>query len=174
MLRALLVCSAVVTLALVTVCFAAAQPAVHVQPVNLEGPRALEDQTREGAVRDYLESWQSLRAALGQNRADLLDRDFTGSAKERIDAAIRQQAAAGIHANYRDKSHDLKFVFYSPDGLSIELTDNAEYEVQLFDGDKPLASTPVRARYIVVLTPAEVRWKVRVFQATPEEFERSN
>ena len=169
MLRTLVLSSA-----MAAACIAAAQPAVNVQPVNLQGPRALEDQTRDGAVRDYLESWQSLRAALEENRADLLDRDFTGSAKERIDATIHQQTAAGIHASYRDKSHDLKFVFYSPDGLSIELTDNADYEVQLFEGDKPLVTKQVHARYLVVLTPAEVRWKVRVFQATPEEFERSN
>jgi hypothetical protein len=26
----------------------------------------------------------------------------------------------------------------------------------------------VRARYVAVLTPTEVRWKVRVFQAEPE------
>ncbi|HEY5253418.1 MAG TPA: hypothetical protein VIJ53_02110, partial [Acidobacteriaceae bacterium] len=59
----------------------AAQPVVHVEPPNLHGPRQLQDQTATAVVRDYLESWQSLGAALRQNRADLLDQDFVGTAK---------------------------------------------------------------------------------------------
>jgi hypothetical protein len=49
--------------------------------------------------------------------------------------------------------------------LSIELTDTVEYDVQLLDHDKSQATQRVRARYIVVLTPAELRWRVRVLQA---------
>jgi len=38
----------------------------------------------------------------------------------------------------------------------------------MLDHDKLQTTQQVRARYIVVLTPAEVRWRVRVFQAQPE------
>jgi len=31
-----------------------------------------------------------------------------------------------------------------------------------------LATEHVHTRYIVVLTPAELRWRVRIFQASPE------
>jgi hypothetical protein len=34
----------------------------------------------------------------------------------------------------------------------------------VFDHDKQLTTQQVHAHYIVVLTPAEVRWRVRVFQ----------
>jgi len=62
----------------------------------------------------------------------------------------------------------VKIVFYSPDGLSIELTDTVQYDEQLFDHDKAIGSARVRTRYLVVLTPTEVRWRVRIFQAQPE------
>jgi hypothetical protein len=56
-------------------------------------------------------------------------------------------------------------VFYSPEGLSIELIDTADYDVELTDGNQAVTIEPAHARYIVVLTPSEVRWRVRVLQA---------
>jgi hypothetical protein len=147
----------------------AAQPAVQVQPPDLHGSRALEKQTQAAVVRDYLESWQKFSAALDANQAALLDPDFVGTAREKLAATIDEQAKAGIHARYQDQSHNLQIVFYSPDGLSIQMIDNVEYDQQVFDHDKVLATQHVRTKYVVVLTPAEVRWKVRVFQAETEQ-----
>jgi hypothetical protein len=127
----------------------------------------LQEQTGRAAIRDYLSSWQVLTTALEQNRADLLAPDFVGSAKDVLTATIQQQTALGISTHYQDRTHDLQLVFYSPEGLSIELTDNVEYDVQLLDHGRVTAVQHVSARYVVVLTPAEVRWKVRVFQGTP-------
>lgn len=146
-------------------CVAAGQASVRVETANLQGPRPLEEQTATAAVRDYLQSWQTLRSALEQNRADLLERDFVGSARDKLTDTIQQQSRLGIQTSYRDRSHDLQIVFYSPDGLSIELTDTAEYDVQVIDHNSVQTTQRVRARYIVVLTPAELRWRVRVFQA---------
>jgi hypothetical protein len=144
---------------------AAAQAAVRVEPATLQGPRPLADQTAKAVIQDYLESWQSMNAALDGNRADLLDGDFVGDAKDKLAQAIQDQARLGIRTHYEDRAHDLQIVFYSPEGLSIELVDTVDYDVQLLDHDKTQATQRVRARYIVVLTPAESRWKVRVFQA---------
>lgn len=141
---------------------------VRVEPSNLHGPRPLQQQTATAAIRDYLESWQSLRAALEQNRANLLDPDFVGTARDKLTNTIHEQAAQGVHTRYQDRSHDLQIVFYSPEGLSIQLIDNVEYDEQVFDHDKVLTTQHVRARYVIVLTPAEMRWRVRVFQAQPE------
>jgi hypothetical protein len=145
--------------------FAAAQATVKVEPASVDGPRPLADPTAQAVVRDYLESWQGLDAAMDENRADLLDADFAGAAKDKLAEAIRDQEQAGIHTRYQDRSHDVQIVFYSPEGLSIELTDTVEYDVQLMDHDKPQGTEHVRARYLVVLTPSELRWRVRVFQA---------
>jgi hypothetical protein len=147
---------------------APAQPVVRVEPANLTGPRPLEQQTAKAVIQDYLESWQKMAAALEQNRADLLDADFIGDARDKLAATIREQAGLGISTYYRDRSHDLQIVFYSPEGLSIELTDTVEYEVQLFDHGNLKATQTEHARYIAVLTPTEVRWRVRIFQALPE------
>jgi hypothetical protein len=106
--------------------------------------------------------------ALDQNRTDLLNQDFIGTAKEKLADTIREQANLGIHTRYRDGAHDLHLVFYSPEGLSIQLVDTVEYDIEVLDRDKILATQHVRARYVAVLTPTEVRWKVRVFQAEPE------
>jgi hypothetical protein len=165
MLKSLLIPLAV---AAATSSLGGAQASVRVEPARLDGPRHLEEQTATAAIRDYLHSWQSLGAVLEQNRADLLDADFVGAARDKLADTVQQQAALGIRTLYRDRSHDLQIVFYSPDGLSIELTDKVDYDMQILDHDKIQTSQRIQARYVVVLTPAEVRWRVRVFQAAAE------
>lgn len=146
----------------------AGQATVQIEPSDLHGPRPLQERTSSAAIRDYLESWKGMRAALEENRAGLLDAYFTGTARDNLATAIQNQTAAGLHTRYQDTRHDLQIVFYSPEGLSIQLIDNVEYEQQLFDRTKPIATQRIRARYVVVLTPAETRWKVRIFQANSE------
>lgn len=146
----------------------AAQPVVHVEPPNLHGPRQLQDLTADAVVRDYLESWQSLGAALRQNRPDLLDRDFVGTAKSKLTDTIHQQAALGLQVRYQDRVHNIQIVFYSPDGLSVQLVDNVEYDERVVDHQKVLTTRHTHTRYTVVMTPAETRWRVRIFQAEPE------
>jgi hypothetical protein len=148
--------------------FAADEPAVRVEATGSVGPRTLEKQTETAVVRDYLEAWRSMSQALEQNQADLLDADFVGTAKQKLADTIRDQAKLGIETRYRDRAHDLQLVFYSPEGLSLQLLDTVAYEVQVVDHGKVLSTQQVRARYVAVLTPTEVRWKVRVFQAEPE------
>lgn len=144
------------------------QPNVRVEPAHLQGPRQLNDQTQTAVIRDYLQAWQSVGAALEQNRADLLNRDFVGTAKDRLSDTIHDQVTMGISTRYLDLSHDLQIAFYSPEGLSVQLVDNVEYEVQVLDHGKTQATQKMHARYVVVMTPAEVRWRVRIFQAEPE------
>jgi hypothetical protein len=144
------------------------QAAVRVEPTNSVGPRTLEKQTEAAVIRDYLQAWRGLCAALEQNRLDLLDPDFVGIAKEKSADTIREQINLGIRTRYRDTGHDLQLVFYSPEGMSIQLVDRVEYDVEILDHEKVQATQHVRTRYVAVLTPTEVRWKVRVFQAEPE------
>jgi hypothetical protein len=149
----------------VSAAFAADQGSVQVEPTVLRGPRPLARQTESAVVRDYLEAWQTLSAAMDQNRADLLNQNFVGTAKEKFAVTIAEQAKLGLRTHYQERSHDIKIIFYSPEGLSIQLVDYIQYDVQLLDREKVLATQPVQARYIAVLTPTEVRWKVRVLQA---------
>jgi hypothetical protein len=142
-----------------------AQATVRVEPPHLQGPRPLPEQTGAAAIRDYLQSWQNLRAAFEQNRSDLLDPAFVGTARDKLTETIQQQAALGIRTRYQDSAHDIQIVFYSPEGLSIELTDTVQYDLQVLDHDRVKTTQHVNARYVIVLTPAEVRWRVRVFQA---------
>ncbi|HET9088506.1 MAG TPA: hypothetical protein VFN53_13385 [Acidobacteriaceae bacterium] len=58
-------------------------------------------------------------------------------------------------------------MFYSPEGLSLQMTDDAEYDMEVVDHDKVLTTQHMHARYLVVLTPAEARLRVRIFQAQP-------
>lgn len=141
------------------------QAEVRIEPSQLDGPRPLAEQTRQAAIRDYLQSWASMRAALDTNQPGLLNRDFVGTAKDKLTQTIHEQISARIHTLYKDRAHDLQIVFYSPEGLSIELIDNADYDMQVFDQGHLLAERPMHARYVVLLTPAQVRWQVRVLQA---------
>ena len=165
MFRPFLILCAVLTAASASM---QAQATVRIEATNLQGSRPLQEQTSRAAIRDYLQSWQALTAAFDENRVDLLDPEFVGSAKDTLAATIQQQTALGISTRYQDRSHDLQLVFYSPEGLSIQLIDTVEYDVQILDDDKVQTTQHVRARYVAVLTPTEVRWKVRIFQAEPK------
>ena len=145
----------------------AQQASVHVTPPHLDGPRVLQQQTAAAVIKDYVEAWQTLNNAFDQNRVDLLDRDFAGDAKEKIAATVKQQAKDGLRTSYKDASHNVQIVFYSPEGLSVQLTDDVEYDVQLQDHEKVIGNQHIRAHYVVVLTPSETRWRVREFEAVP-------
>jgi hypothetical protein len=146
-------------------CSGAAPPSVRVAPMDSVGPRPIERQTQSSLVRDYLEAWQTLGSALHQNREALLDQYFVGVAKEKLADTIRDQQKLGIQSIYRDEAHDIEVAFYSPEGLSIQLLDNAEYVVEVREHGKTVGIQHVKARYVAVLTPTESKWKVRVFQA---------
>jgi hypothetical protein len=146
----------------------AAQVALHVEPMTVQTTRPLTDHSKAAVIRDYLHAWNGLQMALDQNRPDLLDADFVGTAKDRLTDAVHQQSQLGIRTHYQDRSHDLQILFYSPDGLSIELADKVEYDVQLIDNGKVVSTQRESVRYLVVLAPSEVRWRVRVFQSALE------
>jgi len=145
-----------------------AQSVVQADSQAGQDRRPLPQQTATAAVRDYLQSWQSLKSALEQNRPELLQPAFVGTARDKLAETIQQQAALRIRTRYQDSTHHIQIVFYSPDGLSIEMTDKVEYDVRVTDRDKVKTIQHISARYLIVLTPAEVRWRVRVFQAVPE------
>lgn len=149
-------------------CCAAAQTGVHVQAPDLHGPRQLNKETGSAVVRDYLQSWESLKNAFDSNRTDLLDTDYVGEAKKRLSDAVRSQTSLGLNTRYSDITHDIQIVFYSPEGLSIELTDTVHYSVKIFKQGKSIADRRVSSRYIALMTPSQVRWKVRILQADPE------
>ncbi|MGA9585688.1 MAG: hypothetical protein WBQ95_10195 [Terracidiphilus sp.] len=145
--------------------FAGDQPSISIEPPNLHGPRPLQPQTAKAAIQDYLDAWGVLSNALQQNRADLLDRTFIGAAKDKLASTIKEQSASGVHTVYHDRSHKVQILFYSPEGLSLELADTVEYDVQVFDHDKSLVTERVHTKYIAVLTPTETRWRIRIFQS---------
>lgn len=142
----------------------AQEPSVRVEPLNLQGPRVLNDQTRNAVIKDYIEGWASLRKAMSDNRPDLLDRDFVGTAKDQLVDSIHQQVTSGMATRYLDRSHDLQIVFYSPEGLSVQLTDTVAYEVQLLSQGKVISTQQEQTKYVVVMTPSEVRWRIRILQ----------
>ncbi len=144
-------------------------PSVQIEPPQLHGSRPLDRQTETSVVRDYLQSWQALNGALSGNNPSLLEEDFIGFAHDKLAETIAEQAKAGVETRYKDLSHDLQFVFYSPEGQSIQLIDTVEYREQLLEHGKQVTTRQVKARYVVVLTPAQVRWQVRVFQAGAAE-----
>lgn len=143
---------------------AATEPNVRVAPVDSVGPRPVEEQTQSSVIRDYLLGWTALNEALSRNRADVLDTYFVGKAKEKLAQTVEEQQKLGIQTSYLPTSHDIKIVFYSPEGLSIQLLDNVEYDMVVKKDGREIASNQVRARYVAVLSPTETSWKVRIFQ----------
>ncbi len=146
----------------------AQQPKVELNADNVSG-RPLEDLTKQAIVRDYAKAWKTLATAMDQNRADLIDADFVGIAQEKLAAGVEQQAKAGLHTRYVDRGHKVDVLFYSPEGLSVELRDTASLERQVLDGDKVLFTEAVTAHYVSLMSPTEVRWKVRLLQEIPNQ-----
>ena len=131
------------------------------------GPRELEDLTRQHILRDYAFAWQTLATGMEQNRPGILSDYFTGIANKEFSKAIKEQATYGIHRQYVDHGHKLELIFYSADGGVIQLWDNADYEVQIFDGTHLIKSEHNAVRFLVLMTPGADRWMVRLMQDVP-------
>jgi hypothetical protein len=50
----------------------------------------------------------------------------------------------------------------------MELHDTAEYDTQIFDGDKSIHTEHAVVHYVVLMTPAADRWVIRQLQAVPQ------
>ncbi len=145
---------------------AAAAPMVSIDTDNT-GPRKVEDSTQKAVTRDYAAAWQDMADALDENRADLLNTSFIGTAREKLAATIAEQRKAGLHQRIIDKGHHVEAVFYSPEGSALELHDSADLELQLLDGSRVVRAEDTTVRYVALLTAAENSWKVRVLEAVP-------
>lgn len=140
----------------------------HVQlDTSKAGPRDVEDQTKDSIVRDYGKAWHSLEQALEDNRPDLLNADFVGYAQDHWLHTVKAQEAAGLSRRIVDQGHHLQVIFYSPDGSAMQLRDTAQLEIQYRDGSKVIHTEKLSAQYLVLMTPAENSWKVRVLQEIP-------
>ncbi len=143
---------------------AASRPEVTLEIQNAT-PRQVEDTTQKAIARDYAAAWQALAGALEENRPDLLNANFVGTANKKLGETISDQRKTGLHQRFQDKGHHVNAIFYSPEGSAIELQDTAQLQIQVLDGDKVLHSEDVTMHYVALLTAAENSWKVRVLEA---------
>ena len=147
--------------------FCAAQerdlPSVRLDASHLTG-KTLEDLTGQALARDYAKAWSTIEVAFDKNQADRIDNDFVGVAADKLSSAVALQVKSGLHRRYVDRGHQVEALFYSPDGTSVELRDTASFEVQYMDGDKVLHTENGTKSYVALMTPTEIRWKVRVLQ----------
>jgi hypothetical protein len=134
-------------------------------------PREIEEQTQKAVVRDYGAAWASLASALDQNRPGALGDMWAGFAREQALEAIAGQKRSGLRVRFRDDSHHLQGLFYSPEGSALQLRDSAHYERHVLDGVDVLTSETLHVQYLVVMTPAADHWQVRILQAVTEPAE---
>lgn len=132
-------------------------------------PRSVEDLTSQSVPRDYGFAWANMIQALDQNRLDLLDGYFTGFAKNNLTDRIKDQQKTGLHVRYTDHGHKLNVLFYSPNGDAMQLSDDAELEIEVLDGSKVIQSEPLHIRYMVLMTPGADRWMVRDLETAPPQ-----
>ncbi len=147
---------------------APSNPSIQVKlDTSKAAPRQVEDQTKQAIVRDYGAAWMNLEKALASNRADFLDANFAGAALRRWSSTLAEQAKIGTSQKFVDRGHQMTVAFYSVEGSAMELHDTAQFEIQYLDGTKVVHSERVTAHYVVLMTPAENSWKVRVLQEVP-------
>lgn len=130
-------------------------------------PRQMEDTTQKAIVRDYSAAWRALTTALGNNNAEALDSAFTGIAHEQLAARVQDQKKTGVRTQLTDRGHNLEAVFYSPEGSAMQLHDTVQVEIQVSDGGTLIHFEETTLHYVVLMTVAEDRWKVRLLQAVP-------
>jgi len=147
----------------------AADAAVEVQlDVKKAAPRAIEELTERGILRDYRFAWTSMAQALQFNTFDPLEGPFSGEAKRWLRQTITSQQQSGLSHRYTDQNHRLEAVFYSPEGDVVELHDTAQYHLQILDGEKNIHDENVVVHYVVLMTPGADRWTIRQLQAVPQ------
>ena len=132
-------------------------------------PRSIEDLTAKSVPRDYALAWQAMEQALEQNRSDLLDAYWIGFAKQDLASRIKTQIQSNVHVRYQDGGHKLQAIFYAPAGDAIELRDQVQGELEIFDGDKVVYQEPLSLNYVALMTPGADRWLVRDLQAVPQQ-----
>lgn len=131
------------------------------------GPRAIEQLTGTNITRAYSNGWQAMEQALEQNRPELLNDQFTGFAKDRLSQRIGDQQRNGLHVKIVDGGHRVKALFYSLDGDAMQLMDDAQLEVQIFDGSRLIYSESTQHQYLVLMTPGADRWYIRYLEQAP-------
>jgi hypothetical protein len=142
---------------------AQASPQVHLDADGLT-PRPIEQLTGSSIVRYYAQAWGDLATAMDSGQTGRLGEEFVGFAKDRLTKRIAEQKVAGLHIRIVDHGHQLRAVFYSSDGTSMQLIDHAQLEVQTFDGDRLLDTDTMPREYMVLMTPGADRWYVRDLQ----------
>ncbi len=135
-------------------------PEVHLDATGL-APRPIEDLTGRTIARLYALAWRDLAAGLESGRAEEVGDEFVGFAKDRLLQRISAQKQAGVHVHIADHGHHLKAVFYSSDGAAMQFVDQAQLEIQIFDGNQLLDSQNATHEYMVLMTPGADRWYVR-------------
>jgi hypothetical protein len=151
-------------------CFALVLPAIcqSTPQVRLDAgglaPRSIEELTGTTIVRHYAQAWRDMADALDSGRIERLGDDFVGFARDRLVQRIAAQNRTGVHVRIVDHGHQLKAVFYSTDGTAMQLFDQAQLEIQIFDGDKLLDTQTAPHQYLVLMTPGADRWYVRYLE----------
>jgi hypothetical protein len=135
-------------------------PEVHLDAQGLS-PRPIEELTGTTIARHYAQAWGDLEAALESDQGGGLGDQFVGFAKDRLARRIGEQRQAGMHVRIVDHGHHLRAVFYSTDGTAMQLFDQAQLEIQTFDGNKLIDTQNGRHEYMVLMTPGADRWYVR-------------
>lgn len=142
-----------------------ALPEVHLDADGL-APRPIEQLTGTTIARHYALAWRDLAGALDSSRTELSE-EFIGFAKDRIMQRIGEQKQTGVHVRIVDHGHHLKAVFYSTDGTAMQLLDQAQLEIQTFDGNKLLDTQNAPREYMILMTPGADRWYIRDLEEVP-------
>jgi hypothetical protein len=152
----------VASFAVVACALATAQslPPVHLDASGL-APRPIEELTGTTIARHYALAWRDMAGAFESGRSEVLSEEFTGIAKDRLVRRIGEQNQTGVHVRIVDHGHQVKAVFYSTDGSAMQLVDQAQLEIQIFDGNKLIDTQNAPQQYLVLMTPGADRWYVR-------------
>jgi hypothetical protein len=143
----------------------AAEPSAKIDiNVTNAGPREVEETTRAAIQREYGSAWQAMTKSLASNYDAGISSSFVGAAKDTLLSQLDQQKHSNLFTRIVDRGHKLDVVFYSPEGSAMQFRDTAQLEKQYLSGSSVVHSESITAQYVVLMSVAEDRWKVRLLQ----------
>jgi hypothetical protein len=143
----------------------AAEPATKID-INVANasPREVEETTRAAIQREYGSAWAAMTKSLAENFDAGIGASFVGAARDTLLSQLDQQKHNNLSTRIIDRGHKLDVVFYSPEGSAMQLRDTAQLEKQYLSGSSVVHSESITARYVVLMSVTEDRWKVRLLQ----------
>ena len=136
-------------------------PKIEWTPLQNEG-RPMDNQTLNAIENDYLDAWYVKHVAYKTNTFTGIDDYYTESARENINAFVKQNTSKNIHIEGTTLEHHLTLDFFSEDGQLAVVTDKNVIEYKrIFENETLILDTSEQSTYKIIFLLEDGFWRIR-------------